>query len=154
VSLDTASRNTGLLRAKCDPYGAESQVRLVGGVFPESQVGRIMWHCSNYSDGRFRAVCERGHKSGIVMELCYSHVRSIQDRQMDLCPRCAWPQEMINLGRWIEAAMTAQQAAAAARDYPAMARQAAYLEGYRARVNELIESGVIRKTPMKLGEVS
>lgn len=153
-SAAVATRNTGLIRTKCDPYGSESAIRLVGGAFPASQVGRIMWHCPNYSDGRFRAECQRGHKSGIIMPLCYSHVRSLSERQMGLCPRCAWPVEAINLNKWIEAANRSLAAALMARDRDGAARWSGQLERLTARMTELYQIGVIKRTPLTLAEVS
>lgn len=146
--------NTGLLRAICDPYGAESRIRLLGGVFPESHVGKTMWHCRNYADGRYRAECQRGHRAGNIMPLCYDHVRSIQARQMGLCPRCAWPPEAINLNRWIEENQRAFQAALMARDRAAADRHLSRVAAMTDRMTELWQSGVIRKTPLTLAEVS
>jgi hypothetical protein len=154
MSAAVATQNTGLIRAKCDPYGSESAIRLVGGVYPESHVGRIMWHCGNYSDGRFRAECQLGHKSGIVMPLCYSHVRSISERQMGLCPRCAWPVEAINLNNWINSAQRSLSASLMVKDLAAVRRWAQQLERMQARMTELYQTGVIKRTPLTLGEVS
>lgn len=154
MSAAVATRNTGLIRTKCDPYGSESAIRLVGGVYPESHVGRIMWHCGNYSDGRFRAECLLGHKSGIVMDLCYAHVRSISERQMGLCPRCAWPVEAINLNTWINNAQRALSASLMVKDLAAVRRWAQQLERMQARMTELYQTGVIKRTPLTLGEVS
>lgn len=146
--------NTGLLRAKCDPYGAESRIRLLGGVFPENHVGKTMWHCPNYSDGRYRAECALGHRAGNIMPLCYPHVRSLQFRQMGLCPRCAWPQEAINLNSWIEQNQQAFMAALRVGDRESADRFLGRVTAMTDRMTELWQSGVIRKTPLTLAEVS
>jgi len=86
---------TGLLTQRCDPFGAESRVQLLGGIYPEQQVGKIMWHCAEPAIGRYRMIClggdygtrtasdgglitayhcDGGHK-GQVMPLCRIHVR-------------------------------------------------------------------------------
>ena len=89
--------NTGLLTARCDPFGAENEKpRLLGGVVAPSHIGRIMWHCRLPAVGRYRMVCtggdygfrapndggglisathcDGGHK-GQIMPLCKVHVR-------------------------------------------------------------------------------
>lgn len=88
------TRNTGLLTERCDPYGAESRIQLMGGLADESQVGKYHWYCKESAAGRFRMVCrggdygerrspdgglvaayhcDGGHK-GQVMALCTIHV--------------------------------------------------------------------------------
>lgn len=52
---------TGLLTARCDPFGAESSVRLAGGLFPESMRGRHMWRCEKRAVGTYRMVCTGGY---------------------------------------------------------------------------------------------
>ena len=54
------SRNTGLLTARCDPFGAESQVRLLGGLYGEQHRGHYMWHCKEPAIGRYRMICSGG----------------------------------------------------------------------------------------------
>lgn len=88
--------NTGLLTSRCDPFGAENgKISLLGGVMPESMVGKVMWRCEEPATGRFRMICtggdyghrlqadgglirayhcEGGHK-GQVMPLCVKHQR-------------------------------------------------------------------------------
>jgi len=89
-----STRNTGLLTARCDPYGAESQIRLMGGTVDPRHVGRVMWRCEKPAIGRYRMmcrggsygqriaadtgivaayICDGGHK-GQEMPLCRSHV--------------------------------------------------------------------------------
>lgn len=52
--------NTGLLTARCDPFGAESRIQLMGGTVDPKHVGRIMWHCEERAIGRYRMVCTGG----------------------------------------------------------------------------------------------
>jgi len=87
--------NTGLLTARCDPFGAESRVTLLGGMYPEANVGPKMWHCEARAQGRYRYICTGGvygikatpgqglvnphecpggHR-GQVMPLCGTHAR-------------------------------------------------------------------------------
>lgn len=87
--------NTGLLTARCDPFGAESRINLLGGMYGEQYRGRYMWHCDRPAIGRYRMICtggdyghrtqadggliaathcDGGHK-GQVMHLCPLHVR-------------------------------------------------------------------------------
>lgn len=89
--------HTGLLTERCDPYGAESTIRLLGGVIDEKFKGKYNWYCAQRADARFRFVCkggdygerrqndggvirayhcEGGHK-GPVMPLCKTHQREL-----------------------------------------------------------------------------
>ena len=52
--------NTGLLTDRCDPYGAESRIQLLGGIYPESHNGRIHWHCTKRAEARYRMICTGG----------------------------------------------------------------------------------------------
>jgi hypothetical protein len=86
--------NTGLLTQRCDPYGAESKIQLLGGMYDEKYRGTHMWYCREPSVGRFRMVCtggNYGHRlaadagliaathcdgghEGQIMPLCRKHV--------------------------------------------------------------------------------
>jgi hypothetical protein len=88
---------TGLLTQRCDPYGIESTVRLMGGLFPENQMGRYIWYCAERAEARFRYVCTggdygfrrqndgglveahhcQGGHQGVVMPLCRKHQRDL-----------------------------------------------------------------------------
>lgn len=84
---------TGLLTERCDPYGAESSIRLLGGTIDEKHKGKYNWYCAKRAEARFRFVCtggtygfraandggvlsgyhcDGGHK-GPVMPLCRTH---------------------------------------------------------------------------------
>ena len=87
--------NTGLLTTRCDPFGAESRIQLLGGLYDEKYRGKYMWHCAEPAAGRYRMVCtggDYGHRlandAGLVaarhcdgghkgqeMPLCRIHVR-------------------------------------------------------------------------------
>lgn len=93
------SGNTGLLTQRCDPFGAESSIRLLGGMYPESMNGNKHWYCDRPSIGRYRMICtggeygfrraadggliaayhcEGGHR-GQIMTLCKIHVNEFSD---------------------------------------------------------------------------
>lgn len=89
--------NTGLLTSRCDPYGAESTIRLLGGTLPENMAGRYHWYCAQRAEARFRFVCTGGEYGerrqpdggliaayhcpgghmGPVMPLCKRHQREL-----------------------------------------------------------------------------
>jgi hypothetical protein len=86
---------TGLLTQRCDPFGAESKIQLLGGLYDEKHRGTYMWHCKEPATGRYRMICtggSYGHRlqadggliaayqcdgghQGQVMPLCRIHVR-------------------------------------------------------------------------------
>jgi hypothetical protein len=166
--------NTGLLTARCDPYGAESTVSLLGGIYPASQVGRIMWHCPKTAEGRYRLICtggvyggrlasdggivpaymcEGGHR-GVVMPLCRDHVRSIGKRQSELCPACAFPPAV----REVAAALQARQAdmhnAFSLGYLAAAAKLGAAVEDLQAQMNDFSLRGIVHRCPLEMKEVS
>ena len=167
--------NTGLLTQRCDPFGAESQIRLLGGIYPENHVGRIMWHCAKAADaGRFRMICEggpygirlandgqlvaaytcQGGHRGQPMPLCAGHRRMLARRQAGLCPACAWPPRARTLTEAIERAQVDMRNAARL-GYPDAARKLqAAGEDLQAQMNELITQGIVHRCPLKLTEVS
>jgi hypothetical protein len=157
------SGNTGLLTRRCDPYGAETQIRLLGGVFPESHNGPQHWYCANQAAGRYRmtcrggaygteTVCDGGHR-GVPMPLCPDHVIEIQRRQSDSCPACLFPPP----ARALSAAMDQLQYEIAATHPLMMGRRAALLsqlDTLRFRMGELQMTGRIHRCPLELTEVS
>jgi len=86
---------TGLLTSRCNPYGAEGDLRLLGGMYPASHVGRYHWYCDERAIARYRMVCTGGENGtrlspdggtvpgfhcdgrhrGQVMTLCRTHAR-------------------------------------------------------------------------------
>ena len=173
------SANTGLLTARCDPYGAESRIQLLGGIYPENHVGRIMWHCTKLASARYRMVCqggeygERGKASdvgtfgttvvgtvcpgghqGQVMPLCTDHRREIARRQAGACPACLYPPAGRVLTEALEVNQREWQWAMTVQDWGQVARLTARQEVMRAEMAEMMGQGVIHKCPLRLVEVS
>lgn len=165
---------TGLLTMRCDPYGAESRISLLGGIYPESQVGRIMWHCKARARARYRMVCtggmyggraaadggllpaytcDGGHR-GQVMPLCDDHVKSISRRQSGLCPACAFPPEARELQQALEARQADMHNAMSLGFLAAAAKMGGAMNDLQVRMNELSSAGVIHRCPLLLVEVS
>jgi len=91
------TRNTGLLTDQCDPFGIESSVRLMGGMYPEKYMGRNIWYCGRRAVSRHRFSCKGGEygfrrandgglieayhcpggHTGPVMPLCPGHIREL-----------------------------------------------------------------------------
>lgn len=168
------NRNTGLLTARCDPYGAESRISLLGGMFPENQVGRIMWHCSNPATARYRMVCtggayggraaadgglvaaylcDGGHR-GQPMPLCDDHRRAIARRQAGFCPPCGFPPEARELAEALQARQADMMNAYSLGYLAAAAKLGAALEDLQGQMNELSATGRVHRCPLKLVEVS
>lgn len=166
--------NSGLLTARCDPYGAESRISLLGGIYPEGQVGRIMWHCEARAAGRFRMVCtggsyggrtaadgglvtafvcDGGHR-GQPMALCPDHVKSISRRQAGLCPACAFPPQARELAEALQARQADMHNAFAAGLLSAAAKLGAAMDQLQAQMNELSMRGIVHRCPLLLVEVS
>ena len=166
----------GLVVGRCDPYGAEPGpgISLLGGMFPQSQVGRIMWHCSKPAEARYRMICtggdygERvgadggqlpayhcpgGHR-GQPMRLCRDHRISIARRQAGLCPACAFPAEAREVIEAAERCQAAMAAAFARSEYAALAQLQSDCESLTARSTELSTQGIIHRCPLRLIEVS
>lgn len=163
--------NTGLLTARCDPYGAESQIKLLGGIYPESYNGRHHWYCSSQAVARFRMVCaggaygtrtapdggtvpaytcDGGHR-GQVMPLCASHRAEIQRRQSSLCPACAFPPEARALAGLLE---RLQRTIGATWDLSQRAALLSRHDQAAARMTELRDAGIIHNCSLRLIEVS
>lgn len=96
ASLVTAgSRHSGLLTERCDPFGAESSIRLMGGTVDPKHAGVYHWYCAERAEGRYRLICRGGEYGfrlspgaglvsayhcpgghrGPVMPLCRKHQR-------------------------------------------------------------------------------
>lgn len=92
-----AGNNTGLLTARCDPYGIESTVKLLGGMYDEKHMGKNIWYCPERAVSRHRLVCAGGNygfraandgglvkahrcdggHQGVEMPLCALHIREL-----------------------------------------------------------------------------
>jgi hypothetical protein len=168
------SGNTGLLTAFCDPYGAESDVRLMGGVFPESWRGRHMWYCRQRAVARYvmtctggeygtrvapdggpvaAYICAGGHK-GQPMPLCADHRRMIARRQSDLCPACVWPPRARLLQQESDRLQMSMAGFAARADNLGAYRAMLALEDIVSEFNEMMTRGLVHKCPLRLIEVS
>lgn len=151
---------TGLLTARCDPYGAESggPKHLLGGMHGADAMGHIMWGCENRADGRWIMVCQcpHEHKSATPRPLCLAHVAEIQRRQSGLCPPCAWN----DTARALEEEITWIQGDISAVFYAGglysseMAALQSRLRDRADQMTELYHRGIIYKCPLKLVEVS
>lgn len=148
---------TGLLHTRCDPYGAESRIKLMGGMYPESYNGPQHWFCRNPATHRVVMECPRGHR-GEIMPLCDDHHGEIQHRQAGICLTCAFPPEARACHDDVERAM----ATIAEMIYvdrldpldPHVMEQQREIERCRVRMNELAASGRTPRIPLRLIEVS
>ncbi len=88
---------TVLLAERCDPYGIESTVKLMGGMYPQSYMGKNIWYCPQRAVSRHRLICtggDYGHRlandgglirafhcdgghEGVKMPLCAAHIREL-----------------------------------------------------------------------------
>lgn len=178
TQLAVPSRNTGLLTARCDPYGAESQIKLMGGYFPESMNGKHHWYCPNPADaGRFRMVCtggDYGHARandggskrpyhcpgghrGVEMPLCTEHRQEIERRQSDCCPACVMARHVPQVTGTMQEIESAQRELAVAQsrmDFFAELRWQSVIEGLAHKMTEFYEQGITHRCPLRLVEVS
>lgn len=165
--------NTGLLTARCDPYGAESRIQLMGGIYDESHTGRIKWHCEKQARARYRMICAGGDygtrtapDGGIVaatvcpgghqgqpMALCDDHRREIARRQAGACPACLYPAEARATIAQLEQ-VQAQIAGLGFFRLPELAALTSRSDQLMAAGDEMIARGVIHKCPLNLVEVS
>jgi len=158
----------GIIRQWCDPYGAETRIKLYGGMFPESQLGRHMWHCPREAAGKFRMVCECAHR-GQPMPLCGpglvrapdgvvvfhpGHIAEISRRQAGSCPACVWPPAARVFKEADEAAQRDLAAALAIGDRRAQARAKQAMVDAGLGLDELAARGVVHKCPLHLEAVS
>lgn len=164
---------TGLLTARCDPYGAESRIQLMGGLYPESHNGPRHWHCAERADARYRmectggeygqrlspsglvaaTSCPGGHR-GQVMPLCAGHRREIARRQAGLCPACAYPPVARVLTTRLEELQPEIHRLMATGDMAGLARATLLFDDLRGQMDELVARGVVHKCPLKLVEMS
>lgn len=163
----------GLLAARCDPYGAESRIQLLGGIYPENHVGRIMWHCQARAEARYRMICRGGEygtrmapggpvagflcdggHQGQVMALCRAHRQEIGRRQAGMCPACAYPAAARTQIAGLEDCLRRQQSAELLFDFRENARLTLLAADLTAGLDEMRTSGVIHQCPLELVEVS
>jgi hypothetical protein len=88
---------TGLLTQQCDPFGIESSIRLMGGMYAEKFMGKHIWYCGRRAVSTHFFVCKggnhgfrRANDGGLVqayqchgghigppMPLCPGHIREL-----------------------------------------------------------------------------
>lgn len=158
----------GLIGQRCDPYGAESRVQLMGGLYGEEYLGRHMWHCPRLATARFRMVCRHGHR-GQIMPLCGpgvvrapdgqamfhpGHIYEIAKRQGGACTRCIWPPEAL-VCREADLAGQAELAAAIATgDRAAQVRAQRKMIQAGQEIDELMTRGIVHRCPLRLEAVA
>lgn len=143
---------------KCDPFGNATDrgpKHLMGGVFAANYEGGRKWFCENRAEGRFYMLCSQGHR-GPAMPLCPDHVQEIQRRMSGLCTRCAYPVEAIQAEKDIESSQRDLQVLyqrGQMNSREAM-RIKAKIEDIGHYMTELYQTGRIKKTPLRLIEMS
>jgi hypothetical protein len=143
---DTGGPGTG---AWCDPFGYESDVRVLGGTH-DAKHERHVWYCRNRADGRYRMTCVNGH-SGTV-RLCYAHVQMITRRMSGLCPACAFPPRFRDLDETCQRLTAEWFGMLPGRQRAEVGRR---LEELREMMTEMYQRGEIRTgAPLTLTEVS
>jgi hypothetical protein len=145
---------------RCNPYGHETggPKRLLGGMYGPDHEGRQKWFCEQPATRRVIMICTAfGHK-GEPMDLCEEHHGEIQRRQSSLCTRCAFPPEARSVQEEITNAQAQLQRLYVDErrhwDDPKLVRERHRIEAGRVRMDELWQSGRIRRVGMKLIEVS
>jgi len=175
-TLHVPSRNTGLLTQRCDPYGAESRIQLMGGMFPESMNGPHHWFCPNNADARYRMVCtggryghavandggsfkpyvcDGGHK-GQIMALCKEHVAEIGRRQAGFCPACGFARHIPEVRSVLERIDWLQQQLQYHDpfDFIGQLKIQHAIEAEGHKMTEFYEQGITHRCPLVLREVS
>jgi hypothetical protein len=151
---------TAFLTGRCDPYGHESggPKRLLGGMYGPDHEGPQKWFCENQATHRVRMVCKLYGHSGQVLEICDDHHGEIQRRQSGLCTACAYPPEARSTQERIEhaQALLQQYYVDEKRAWldPKCSEARREIEAGRVRMDELWQSGRIKRVSMVLVEVS
>lgn len=151
---------SGYLGTRCDPYGHESggPQRLLGGMYGPEHEGPQKWFCENPATHRVRMHCTLFGHTGPVMVLCDSHHAEIQRRQADLCTRCAYPPDARSVQERIEGAQAELQRLLQSEGRawldPKCSAARREIEAGRVRMDELWQSGRIKKVGMVLVEVA
>ena len=145
-----------VVAVRCNPYGHGTDRgprHLFGGLFSTAYEGHIKWQCPTPADGRFIMYCPHGHQ-GEPIRLCYGHVAMITSRMSGVCTRCAMPPEAREV--WEDTQRYAGMAGRAkqAGDYDEYRRLVAKLEDLGRLSVEQVQRGIVRKTPMRLREIS
>lgn len=150
---------------RCNPYGYATDAgpkHLMGGFYGPEYAGKMTTladgiHgpavCERPASVRARMVCPSDH-TGPVMDLCLSHALELQNRMMECCTRCVWPDAARGVNEAMEYVMLRMAEARAREDVTTLRRLGAQLDDLRHQMDELAGRGVIRKVPMRLVEIS
>ena len=149
--LEDRRTGSGEGLGRCNPYGYERDPQVMGGVH-DLKHEKFMYFCQNQADARYWLTCQYGHRGQVTV--CYAHAMMIRRRMVELCPRCAWPDEARQIDKSMNDTM-AELACHPAPFDPERARLLVRLDDLRGRMDELIRTGVIKKGgPLQLSEVS
>jgi hypothetical protein len=141
----------GMTIQRCDPFGAESQMKgLEGGFYGPEHLGEHMWHCKARADGRFRLRCRCAHR-GHPMFLCYGHARMILQRMSGVCPRCVHPPREIEIQQEMQAT---RDSVGGFTTLKVLERAETRLWDLQAELNWLVDRGIAHRCPVTLEEVS
>jgi hypothetical protein len=149
--------SAAIVSARCNPYGHETggPRHLMGGVYGPAYEGEHKWVCHNIAVVRARMICPLGHR-GQEMLLCRPHAIEIQARQSGLCTRCAWPPEALMhneaIEKWQQELAVLNMQGRWESDAARRIRQQVETAGHR--MTELLQTGVIKRNPLTLTEVS
>lgn len=150
---------------RCNPYGYATDAgpkHLMGGFYDARYAGKMTTladgiHgpavCERPAEHRARMVCEHGH-TGPIMDLCPRHIAELQARMSDTCTRCVWPDAARGVNEAMDYVMARMAEARAAQDVPTLQRLGSQLDDLRKQMDHLFQSGVIKKVPLKLVEIS
>ena len=153
--MTSPASSTAFNQARCNPYGHESggPKHLFGGLFTSAYEGPYKWTCEARADGRYVMECGYGH-TGPVIALCYPHVYMIGKRMAGVCTRCAMPPEARDVWETLQRQYDQFFRARQAGDQRAMASIALRIEDLNQLSIEQVMRGVVRKTSMRLREIS
>lgn len=152
---------------RCNPYGYATDAgprHLMGGMYGPEYAGHDqlvrpdgvhgLGICETPAVGRFRMVCDRGHASGQLMDLCPEHIAVIRKRMSGCCTACVWPDQAKEVNEAMDHTMRQMSEAGARRDGPALRSLEVRLNDLRHQMDELTARGIIAKRPLTLVEVS
>jgi hypothetical protein len=145
---------------RCNYSGHETggPKHLLGGIYPASHEGPQKWICENPATHRAIMVCTLNGCRGEPMAICDRCHWNIQYRMSDMCTRCAFPpeargwQEEIDSAQWELHKWYVEEKRAWDDPHCAAARRR--IEAGRVHMDELWQSGRIKKIPMKVLEVA
>lgn len=151
----------GIVVARCNPFGHSvgrggdrGPRHLMGGLYSAAYEGAKKWYCPNPMDGRYRMVCQCGHR-GQEMPLCYSHVAQIGKRMSGVCPPCVMPPAALELHQRIQNAQAgAAMLLRGGADPATVGRAVSEAEQLGQMMTELVTRGIAHRCQLTLTEVS